>query len=56
MAETNPMEFAKLLSDKLLRVQEDQKHTETFRSKLNAMSEVRHVQTKFWRFFVVVAL
>lgn len=34
------MEFANLLTDKLQRVLEAQAHSEMFRCKLNAMSEV----------------
>lgn len=40
VAETNPMEFANILSEKLQRVLEEQAHSEMFRCKLNAMSEV----------------
>ncbi|XP_067943194.1 axin-1-like isoform X2 [Watersipora subatra] len=39
IAETNPMEFAKILSDRLERVLEDRAHSEMFHCKLNAMSE-----------------
>lgn len=41
------MEFAKLLTEKLQRVLDEQNHNEIMRSKLSAMSEVR-VEWRCW--------
>lgn len=40
LAETDPMEFAKVLSEKLQRVLDEQNQRDMVRSKLSAMSEV----------------
>lgn len=40
VAETDPVEFAKILSEKLQRVLDEQNQREMVRSKLSAMSEV----------------